>query len=286
MKTVTSFLFAIVILFSVSSCSSFILVQKTYDPEINPEKKPYRIVLVNIFDYTSPAYVKEKQANSFHAGIMELAEGLSSVFSGNEFISFSFGDSLKNDITAGQLTALLTKDTILAICNRHNADMLLSLDSLNIYFDWETIVNNDAGGKEKVKNFYLYTRFYLSLYSSTGEMIDQSMTGESSLYKSRAALSSIITFTPSIANAIEAVKSLSFQAGKDYAGKFFPKTILESRKIYAGKAFKESNLFIKLRNWDKAAELLDQLAKSPDPNIAVKARHNLSVVKEAAELER
>lgn len=285
MKTVTSFLFTIVILFSLSSCSRFMPVQKTYDPEIILKKKPCKIVFINIFDYTSPAYVREKHENAYHAGVMKLAEGLSS-FSKDESFSFIIGDTLKKDIMPGQLTAFLPKDTILAICERHNTDMLLTLDSLNIFFDWETIVNNDGDGKEKVKNFYLYTRFYLSFYSAKGDLVNRSMIEKASLYKSRVALSALITIKPSIANAIESVKPLSFQAGQDYVSKFYPKTVLESRKIYAGKVFKESNLFIKLRNWDKATELLDQLAKSPDPNIAMKARHNLSVVKEAAVLER
>jgi Family of unknown function (DUF6340) len=284
MKTVTTFLFAILILFSLSSCSSFILVQKTYDPEIILENPPFKIVFVNIFDYTSPAYVREKQENSYHAGVMKLVEGLSS-FSKDKSFSILIGDTLKKDIPSGQLTASLPKDTIQAICESHKTDMLLTLDSLNIFFDWETIVNNDNEGKEKVKNFYLYTRFYLSFYKATGDLINRSMIENSSLYKSRVAMSALITFKPSIAKAIEAVKPLSFQAGEDYVGKFYPKTVQESRKIYAGKAFKESNLFIKLRNWDKATELLDLLAKSPDSNIAAKARHNLSVVKEAALLE-
>jgi hypothetical protein len=285
MKTFASLWFAIAILFSMSSCSSFIYVHKTYDPEIIPEKKPGKILFVNLFDYTSPAYVKEKNGISYHAGVMKLVEGLSSSFSKDESFSFFIGDTLKKDIAIGQLTAYLPKDTILAICERYNIDMLLTLDSLNIFFDWETIVNEDVDGKEKSKNFYLYTRFYLSFYSATGNLINRSMIEKSSFYKSRIALSALITFTPSIANAIESVKPLSFQAGQDYVSKFYSKTVQESRQIYAGKAFKESNLFIRLRNWDKATELLDQLAKSPDPRIAEKARHNMSVVKEAAELE-
>jgi hypothetical protein len=107
------------------------------------------------------------------------------------------------------------------------------------------------------------------------------MVEESSLYKSREALSMLITIKPSIARAFEAVKSLAFQAGQDYVSKFYPKTVLESRKIYTGKTFKESNEFLKIWNWDKAIELLDQLAKSSNSKISEKARHNLSVAEEA-----
>jgi hypothetical protein len=285
MKTVVPVLFAIVLVFSFSSCSSFIFVQKTYAPEITPGKKPCKIVFINIFDYTSPAYVREKHENAYHAGVITLAEGLSS-FSKDESFSFLFGDTLKNDIATGQLTTLLPKDTILAICDRFKSDMLLTLDSLNIFFDWETIVNDDGGGREKTKNFYLCTRSYLSFYSATGELVNRSMIDKSSFYKSRPTLSALITIKPSIANAVESIRPLLFQSGLDYVSKFYPKTVPESRKLYAGKAFKESNLFIKLRNWEKAAELLDQLVKSPNPNIAIKARHNLSVVKEAEGLDK
>jgi Family of unknown function (DUF6340) len=284
MKTITSFLFAIVIFSSLSSCSNYLLVEKTYDPEINLEKRPYKIAFINIFDYTSPALVREKQENSYRAGVLKLTEGISSSFSRDESISFFPGDSLKKDLPAGQLTALLSKDTILAICERRKTDLLLTLDSMNIFFDWKTIANNDDASL-KEKDFYLYTRFYMSFYSSTGDLINRSMVEKSSFYKSRPALSALITFKPSIANAIGMVKSLSFQAGQDYVSKFYPKTVQESRKIYSGKAFKESNLFIKLRNWEKATELLDQLAKSDDPGIAMKARHNLEVVKEASEID-
>jgi len=287
MKTITSFLFAILMFFSLSSCSSYILVQKTYDPEIILEKTPGKIVFINIFDYTSPAYVKEKNENSYHAGVMKLAEGLSSSFSKNKSLSFFSGDTLKKDIMPGQLTAFLPKDTILAICDRHDADMLLALDSMNIFFTWETIVDeNSDGSKSRTKNFYLGTSYYMSLYSATGDLINRSKAENSTFYSSNPALMDLITIRPSIAKASKKVESLAFQTGQDYVAKFYPKTFQESRKIYTDKAFKESNLFIKLRNWDKATELLDQLAKSPDPSIAKKARQNLSVVKEAAALEK
>jgi len=260
-----------------------IYVQKSYAPEIIPGKKPVRIAFENIFDYTLPFYVKEKNEASYHAGIVKLTEGLSASFSRDASFRFIIGDTLKKNIKAGQLTSYLPKDTIYAICNRHNADMLLTLDSLNIFFDWETIVTGTRGvDREKTKNFYLYLRLYLSFYSAAGEIINRSMVEKSSLYKSREALSVLITFAPSIAKAGETIKSLAFQAGEDYVSKFYPQTVQEQREIYTGKVFKESNLFIKLRNWDKAVEILDRLASSPDPKVASKARHNLLVVREAA----
>ena len=285
MKTVSSFLFVISILFTLSFCSTIYMVQKTHDPEIIPEKKAGNIVFVNLFDYTLPKYVKEKNMISYNTGVRKLMEGLSSSSTVNKSYKFFSGDSLKKRTEAGQLTKFLPIDSVIAVCTRYKADLLLSLDSMNIFFDWETITDGNSSFK-KVKNFYLLTRFYLSLYSITGDLINQSKVENSSFYKSNPAMSNLITFKPSIAKASKQVGELAFQAGLDYVSKFYPKTVMESRKIYTGKAFKESNLFIKLRNYDKAIELLEQLEKSPDPDIAWKARNNLSVVREIAQLEK
>jgi hypothetical protein len=277
MKTFANFLFAFIVLLSIS-CTRLLFVKKDYNPEIILDKKPVKIVFVNIFDYTLPVYVKEKNEISYNAGVKEFIEGLSSSLSGDKTIKFVIGDTLKKDIPVGQLTTILSKDSINAICMRHKTDMLLTLDSLNISFTWET---HWEGKGNKTKDFYLLVRFYSSLYTSSGELINRSMVEKSSLYKSREALSALITIKPSIARACEAVRPLALQAGEDYVRKFYPTSAFETRKIYMGKEFKESYEFIKLRNWNKAIELLDQLAKSPDSKISEKARHNLSVVKEA-----
>jgi hypothetical protein len=277
MKTIAVILIAFIVLLSLS-CTRLLYLKKDYNPEIILNKKPVNIVFVNIFDYTLPDYVKDKNEISYNAGVVEFSEGLSSSLSGDKTFNFVIGDTLKKDIPLGQLTTILSKDSINAICMRHKTDMLLTLDSLNISFTWET--HWEEIGK-KTKDFYLFVRFYCSLYASSGELINRSLVEKSSLYKSREALSALITIKPSIARACEAIKPLAFQAGQDYVSKFYPTTAYESRKIYTGKDFKESNELIRILNWDKAIELLDQLAKSPNSKISEKARHNLSVVKEA-----
>ena len=278
MKTFLYLSVTFILILHCSSCSYPFYVHKTYDPEINLEKKPYKIVFVNIFDYTSPDNVKEKDEISYRTGVIKLMEGLSSSFAKDSAFIFLIGDTLRKEILNGQLTAIIPKDTILAICKRHNTDLLLTNDSADFFFNWETQRQDDD---LKEKSFYLYTNFYLSLYSATGELINRSTVGRNVFYESRPALSALITFKPSLSKATEAIESLAFEAGLDYIDKFYPVTAEEPRMLYSGKAFKESNLFIRLRNWDKAIELLDQLAKSPNQNIAMKARHNLSVLNEA-----
>jgi len=283
MKTPVSLFLPVFILTCFTSCSKVIYVGKTLEPEITLQSYPKEIGFINLFDYTSPAFVKDKNKVSYQAGIYKLAEGLSS-FSKTESFGFQIVDMLKNDWQTGSLTELFPVDSISALCKRSNADMLLTLDSMNIFFDWETLVEtDDNGGKSKTKNFYLYTGYYLSLYAMSGEMINRSQLQKSLFYKSRPTLSGLITIEPSIAKAKEEVETLSLEAGHEYVAKFFPQDVQVPRELYTGKVFKESNACIMDKNWERAIDILEGLSNSSDPKIAERARKNLSVAREAAE---
>lgn len=282
MKKHLSLFLSLLLLLLMTSCYTTIFVGKTLEPEIRLEKENNEITFVNLFDYTLPAYVKENNEISYYAGVKKLSETLSSIEDDKTF-RFSIADTLKKGIGLGKLTSLLPVDYVKSVCLQNNANILLALDSMQIFFDWETIVETDEkGNKSKTKNFFLYSNFYVSLYSSSGEIINRSQLEESSFYKSRPTLSAIVTIQPSIAKAREEVERLAFLAGNDYIDKFYPKTLQIPRKINSGKPFKESNACIKEGNWERAIKLLEELQKSPDPKIAEKASQNLSVVKEAA----
>jgi len=279
MKVFVTLLVPISIILLLSSCTKIVYIGKTVDPEITLEKEYNDIVFVNLFDYTLPVNIKLKEKVSYHAGVMGLVEGLSS-FSSDSSFNFVIYDTLKKGIETGLLTTLLPVDTISAICNRYRANLLLALDSVSIFFAWETTVNSDNGANYKTKNFNLNTKFFLSLYSATGDLIDRSEVNQSIFYRSRPTLSGFITIEPSIARASSVVGNLAFQAGEDYVEKFYPHIQQITEQLFTGKPFKESNNNIMARNWNKAIELLEQLVKSQDSVIADKARHNLEVVKE------
>jgi hypothetical protein len=213
---------------------------------------------------------------------MGLLEGLSS-FSSDPTFNFVVGDTLKNDIESGFLTTLLPVDSVSAICNRNKSNILLVLDSLNTYFDWETTAEDDINGfTSKTKNFYINTRFFLSLYSITGDLLNRSEVDQSTFYRSRPILSGIITIVPSLERARQDIGELAFQSGLDYVSKFYPHMTQDTQELYSGKPFRVSNRYVFSRDWKKATELLEELAKNSDPIIAEKAKHNLEVVKEAA----
>ena len=280
------FSLSVVICFLFTSCTGFMYVSKTREPEISLEKKAGSIVFINFFDYTNLQNVKEKNEVAYHEAVQKIVEGLVSSSSSGKPYNFFLGDSLRKGLPDRMLTQMAAADSVIKTCNRFRSDMMLALDSLNIFFDWETNTDiNGDGSKSKTKDFYLYTRFYLSLYSSTGQLINRSRVDNSLFYKSRPALSGLITFQPSIAKASQSVGSLALKAGSDYAARFYSSDVRELRTIYTGKVFKESNLSMQDGNWNRAIQLLEPLIKSPDPKIREKAAQNMSVAREGAGLK-
>lgn len=283
MRRSTGLLIIGLLIILLSSCTKILYIGKSIDPEIVLEEEQRDIVFVNLFDYTSQTNILKKDEISFHNGVMGLLEGLSSFASDSTF-RFVVADTLKKGVDAGFLTTLLPVDSVSSICNRFNSNMLLTLDSLNIYFDWETVSDDgDNGFKSKTKNFYINTRFFLSLYSATGGLINRSELDKFTFYISRPTLSGIITIVPSLERAREDIGGLAYECGLDYVSKFYPQITNETRQLFSGSQFAESNRYVFEREWAKAIELLDVLTGSSDQQIAVKARHNLEVVKEAAE---
>ena len=284
MKVFFSLFVPVTIIMILSSCTRVIYIGRRVEPEIILEKGHNDIVFINLFDYTLPEYVKQKARVAYQAGVTGLVEGLSS-FSSDSSFSFVVGDTLKKGIGSGLFTTLLPADTITAICNRYKTNLLLSLDSLSIFFNWETLVDSDNEGTSKTKNFYLNTNVYLSLYSAGGDLINRSEVDKSTLYRSRPTLSGLITIEPSLYRARYEVGNLSFQAGEEYVNKFFPQFVQEAKQLYSGKPFSESNRYVFARDWNKAIEILEQLVKNQDPLIAAKAKYNLEIVKEAKEAD-
>jgi len=282
MKVFISFLLTAYILMLLPSCAKLVYIGKRIDPEINLEKKQNAIAFSNLYNYTNPENVNKKDRISYHAGVLGLLDGLAS-FSDDTSFSFFLADTLKKNIEAGIQTTLLPIDTINAICNRFNSNLLLTMDSASIFFGRDTVVNNYYGREYRTINFILNTRFFLSLYSSAGDLIDRSEVDQSSMVKPQTSMSGLIILIPTISRSANEIGNLAFQSGQDYVAKFYSKTIHDSKQLFTGKPFKESNDYIFAKNWNKAIELLERLTKNQDSVIAEKARYNLDIVKEASE---
>ena len=126
----------------------------------------------------------------------------------------------------------------------------------------------------------------MSLYSADGNLTDRSEVDQSALFKPRTSMSGSIIIVPSVSRAGGEIANLAFQAGQDYVAKFYPKIFHDTQQLFTDKIFNVSNHYIFAKNWIKAVEILQELTKNEDLEIAEKAKHNLDVAKEAAEADR
>lgn len=261
-----------------SSCSTTISFTKSLPPEIELGREGQKIIIQNFFDYTKPEYVKEKHTEVYKAGGEAFSKSLSNYLNESDLVYARIGDSLVISEDGRYLSDVLDSAYVNYTCNYFNADMLLAIDSLNIFFDFETVGNPIIfGGEGVTKHFYLIYIPYLSLYDWDGTLIDRRSVDMVYHYTSRESITAFITIKPSLRNAYEEVIMLGADAGIEYGDKFFNSTVRLQYKVYNGKPFKESYTMILNNQWADAIRNLLPLAESGNSNIARKAAHNLWV---------
>ncbi len=266
------------------SCSTAIQTQKTYPPEILLATDTNRIVFVNFFDYTVPSYIKDNQEITYMKSVKGFLGGLKAGFATDPLVQFMVGDTLSRRETVASMQDSSFRDTIVAVCSRYNASLLIALDSINIWLDEDQITDDD---NSTTSEYYLNSANYVTLYSADGVDIDRTIAKRSKFYKSRPAFFlGLLTFTPSLGKAANDVAGLAEGAGRDYAGRFYPFSENVNLKLFTGKAFAETNRLIADGKYIEAVEPLRQLTSSTDRKIAQKADHNLSVVYEIMENRR
>jgi Family of unknown function (DUF6340) len=280
------FFFILVIFFAaggLESCISYVYIPKYYPPEITPPEKPVKIVFINNFNYHNPEIVKEKNHVTYERSITGFRKGVEKALTGNDSIRVIIGDTLRNETAAGMLTTLLPIETIAQNCEKYNAGMLVSLDSVNIGFNSRTdyvesirIVNIYS------RSFYLVAEFFLSAYAPNGDLINRSSVDRTFYYSWRMALTSDVAFDPSLAGASRKIDKVSIPCGGDYALKFKSFSEVVTRKVHAESVFEESNALMKKREWDEAIEKLKVISESKKASVALKALDNLEVAKEGA----
>jgi hypothetical protein len=274
--------FALMILL-YSSCSIPIDLTRTVPPEIVPDSQPARIVFSNQFDYLSNPGIKDKHEIAYQTGIQQFTETLTKdSLHENPVVIFLIDTIGKIHQSDKFYDNQMPVDEIKTICQTHVATFLLSLDSLRLHFEWETIRDeNSDGSVSKEKYFYLFSNYYVSLYDSAGGLFKRTLLEKSMLYTSRPTLSGLITIQPNLANGLEKIKKLAIGAGNEYINMFYPSVETYDKKtLYSGKYFKETNALIKQQECDKAIELLVEMSHSPKTKLAAKALHNLTVAQE------
>ena len=279
MKNIIS-LISLVFLFN--SCTTIVFMNRKVPPKLVLEKQPARIIFNNYFDYQANPEIKDKHEAVYKMGIEKFARALVDLTPPNKTtIVFLYDTTHNYQNTDIIFDTLSMKNDIISSCETNNADFLLSLDSLDLYFDWEVIREDQSDGSvSKTKFFYLFCDYYLTLYDSKGIVKQRNYLKKSCFYSSRPTLGGLFTIKPNLKMAKNQIYKVANDAGKEYLSLFYPSIENCIRELYIGKVFKETNTLIKSQYYNEAIILLQDLANNPNTKLAAKAQHNLNVAKE------
>ncbi len=286
MKSIFNVLPFISLIILASSCTTVIQMQKTYPPERERPANSGKYVFVNFYDYRIPEYIKDKNEIAYAVAVRGYIDGLGENILMDPRESFAIGDTLKGGFNVSSMQLPEFTDTVRAICAGHGADLLIALDSINLWIDWNiSLEENDDGGNTLVRDFFLYANNYMTLYTSDGEVIDRCAGEKSTFVKSKYTIFGLIG-GPTIAKAREAVRLLSHDAAKDCIGKFYPFTENYTETLYKGGPLNKINQLIIGGHPEEAVDPLKDLVNSSDQGMAKKASYNLDVVNKILENRR
>ena len=195
-------------------------------------------------------------------------------------------DTLRKGFTVLSMQYPEFADTVRAICDTYGANLLIALDSIRLWVDWEVYLeDSDEGGSILAKDFWLYANTYMTLYTAEGEVLDRCAGEKNTYVKSKYTIFGMIG-GPNVGNQKERIKLLTEAAAKDCIGKYYPFSDQYTAKLYSGGELTKLNLLITGGKPEEAIGPLTELTNSSSPALASKADHNLAIAKEIIENKR
>ncbi len=286
MKKISMPLVLVMMTAIITSCTTFVPMEKTYPPEAILPADSSRFLFVNFYDYEAPEYIKERHESAYNESVKGYTIGLASMTAKDPRATFIVGDTLKRGFTVMSMQYPDFKDTVVAICSRHRANLLVALDSMKLWIESDFyIADNDEGSSVLAKDFYMYSNTYMTLYNADGEIIDRCAGEKSTYVKSKYTIFGMIG-GPTIAGQKERAKLLAEEAARDCIGRYFPFTEQYIGKLYTGGALNKPNLLIMGGRPEEAVPLLTELSQSATASLAEKASHNLAIAREIIENKR
>jgi hypothetical protein len=270
----------------VSSCTTLVQMERTSPPEAILPGDSNRFLFVNFYDYLIPDFIRDRHERGYAAAVKGYAMGLSEMVQKDPRAVFMIADTLRKGYTVMSMQYPEFTDTVRAICTRYGADLLVALDSIRLWVDWDLYLEeNDEGGSMLAKDFYLFSNTYMTLYGSDGGVIDR-CSGEKNTYvKSKYTIFGMFG-GPNVGNQEERIKLLSQAAARDCIGRYFPFTEQYTGKLYSGGELTKLNLLIVGGKPEEAVGPLTELSQSASATLVEKAAHNLAIANEIIENKR
>jgi hypothetical protein len=272
-------------MFLSNSCQTYINIPAHTSPFQELDEQAHRIAFINRYDYTllPNQNMGENKIEVMEMGARQIIDNLEKSFAEDSWLELVLADTLARGHTLNNFPDLLNPDFVVSTCKLHDVDLLLLFEFFDVRFSSETEkIENDDGSTSSTNYVDLIVEAGFSLYQSDGVLVNRIKETETMSYQERLALTSWISFDPSIKKASDEVSELSAELGYNYINNFYSGIESVPRLVYTGSDFSKVTQLMRLQQWDEAIELLMPLAHSPDQKLAKKAAHNLSLCLQAA----
>jgi hypothetical protein len=172
---------------------------------------------------------------------------------------------------------ILTKREVSSLCERAEADAVISLEKYTMAAEEHYDFYNDEDGIGEVQNhYYIFSnRLKWAIYLPGMPRPFDEYSMVDTLYFSRIR-DGVFTGTPSSA---EMIRELFYESGMRYGRYLVPVWVSASRALYRGKgdSLRQASRYTNRGNWELAYAIWKQLAGSGDSTLAAKALHNMAV---------
>ncbi len=286
MKRIFKPLPLILLIVLASSCTTPVQLQKTYPPEEVLPVELKKFAFVNFYDYRIPEFIKNKHEGAYAMAVKGYATGLGELVLKDPGASFLIADTLRDGFTVMSMQLPEFTDTVRAICSQYGANLLVALDSIRLWVDWEMYLSEDDEGSNMLaKDFYLYSNTYMTLYTAEGEVLDRCAGEKNTYVKSKYTIFGMFG-GPNVTNQKDRISLLTESAARDCIGKYYPFTDQYTGTLYRGGELTKLNLLIIDGKPEEAIGKLTELSHSSSASVASRAEHNLSVANEIIENNR
>ena len=276
---------ALVLLVFLNSCMTNLPITRTLPPEIQIDSNITSFQLRNSFDYTLMDFDNNNRNALYKMTIDTIIQNLIVTFENDTNYTLYPYDSIISGKNPTSLPDSLNAATIAGACKVNGAGLLLSIESLDIFYDKEIVYEEDVDGKEiKKAEYYLILKAGISLYDCVSCLpIDRYEFKKEKFIDSRDVIVLNMAFRPSYASRQNEIAEMAQDIGGTYINEFYPSVHKETKSYYSKKEFEALVPLIQNAEWEEAVEFLLPLTKSKKKRISNRAMYNLSVVYYAME---
>ncbi len=264
-----------------TACSTTqVTVEVLNPPEVDLRKSEAHMVVVSRIDPDSLEFDNENKAEVYKLALENYLNGLRDGFDTSLNLTLTIVPEVYFPSGNPREDAMpLSPDQVKRIIRSHRADFVLSIEKVNLWFARSTEKDEED---VKTMQSFLTIAVTNTLYDDDGNVYRRVWDQNDVLHDTRVVESGLLAIGPSLGKAAESARLISYDLGKWFNAKFFPKWSSEHRTFYVHKEYGSVLEAFEWGRWEEVERLLIPWTEHHDRKLSGHAAWDLSVTYQAA----